>query len=495
MIQRLLSSFGGIAFVLSLAQLGNGCGQGSQRQSSALVQQGADKGKNTTIAKEPEKPDPFLLEKEFAERIAVLFPESTPAEITKDRKEAFTNKIQWDKVYDRAFQFAGDFKPDQSATAQFKDQTRSALGGLDPIYGRRTDSPSSGNKLSDPVAWYVGWITRAIDNTSENWEPARRGSYQFLGIRHGTSESQTVATFRLILAGGKGVNYHDYILNRAKDKDGKEFAEAVDVFDYQNGETLSKALHREFVLTRPDTPEGLANEDRAYWDDRENVLKMRQLFEAGNFQGVLDTFGKLRLARDDQSVLILRLRAARNISRAEFNSAYEAFWRRGDRYVVPDPAVSLLAINEWLGFREYTKAMECVDNLDNALGEPVDTTFNKADPYLNVLRARVLLAGGQNYQRAERLAAGVLNAAGLDAKVLGKVAKYQAYDVCRQVASVAGGSQETRKAKVSALNEAGKLLQLKDLPKIYTRYELDEASGSYKKAVENARKQATGPNE
>jgi hypothetical protein len=507
MILRLMAASTATGAVLGIALM-TGCTQHSDAQGGppAQTQESSNTEKPTVPTKKAvsaNQPNSFAPEKEFAEkRIAKLFPdEAAKKEESAAAANAFPHVIARGRMFERALQFANAFQLDEALTTDFKGQIEKALDAPDPVDGPPRESTLEEIKFANPRAWYVGWNEHVLNNALAAPDLQRSGSYKFLGVRQKhfkSAELQTVATFRLILAGGNGVNYHDYLLARIKDKDGKatKEVEAVDVFDYQNGEFLSDAVRRDFILQGGDKlQKGLTADELSFWLDRTNLAEMNTKFDNVDFQGVVAIYRQLQpFVRADVSALILRLRAARTISEPEFRDAIAAFGERGPSSRNPDPALCLLSIDGWLRFRDYTKAKNCVDALDRVFGVPVDANVARNDPYLNILRAGILLAQGENYEEAARLVAQVFGAATEQSNAaLGKVAAYQAFEVRRQIAAMPGVSQEV-KPSTKDLTKAVEKLEL-NKAKGFAGYkeDLERARTRYKHSVDEARKEAAAP--
>ena len=221
----------------------------------------------------------FKKYEDVAAKIASLFPEDEPKKISyPDTKNQFVREILSSEFYRRVVPPAAGtpLANDPSASIQeFAVNVRHLFEGPDPVFGANAGTPSapaasaatSSGEKGMSQAWYAGWLARLIANTSVvgntpgGVDLARRGSYELLGIRKKTYDpadgEKIVATFRLILAGSRGVNYHDYIFKSITNDDARTtnlggenaVATVVDVYDYQNGELLSEAFRRDFILT------------------------------------------------------------------------------------------------------------------------------------------------------------------------------------------------------------------------------------------------------
>ena len=336
--------------------------------------------------------------------------------------------------------------------------------------------------------------------TPGNWTFRAGGSYELLGIRRKSYANQggekIVATFRLILAGSRGVTYHDYVFDgpvkgdssTADDTANNAPATVVDIYDYQSGEMLSEALRRDFILTDGDASTGgYSPSEHVLAADRENIKAFQQAFRDGSYAQCLDIYSKLLkpATKADPSVAILWLRAAGSLGFREFAGAYTALT---DQKIPPvrKSAVWLVSIDQWVRFGDYQRVKECVDGLDTTFGRDDKSQKPARDCYLNVLRASIAMRQG-DVKMAQSNLETVLEHASERICSLGQIAAYQAFELWRELS-------RNQFAVDGATNTAAqKAVDTWKLKEAYSPQQRNDAMLQYNAKIEQARQSANRP--
>jgi hypothetical protein len=272
--------------------------------------------------------------------------------------------------------------------ARFRERATERLAGgdaaLQSLLGDEAEQSLNQN-LTGPV----GFFQQVANHVAQG------GSYEFLRISSKLylDSPRTVAVFRLISSDGSGFNYHDYVLERTAGDANHRIVKAVDIYSYDHGEDLSRNVRRDIVSRHGELPQLSADDPMHGY--RENMSRIQQISDAvkrSDYQKAAGIFSALpETVKRDQSLLVMLLRAAANHGKEAFDSAYAAY--PGDYKTASDPrepgapARELLAIDGFLSFQDYGRALECVDNLERAVGDK--------DSYLNAARAGILIAAGE----------------------------------------------------------------------------------------------------
>jgi tetratricopeptide (TPR) repeat protein len=161
----------------------------------------------------------------------------------------------------------------------------------------------------------------------------------------------------------------------------------VDIYVYSSGEWFSQLIRRGFLPFASGaggrSPDGIEDGESLYLENLQNILKMTELYRAGNYKDALATFdglpGKLKRNRN---ILMQRFAIAVGAGGAEYDTAMHDL-----KTAFPDdPSLGLVLIDYHFNRGEYDQSLELIARLNEAVG---------GDPYLNFLRASVLFAAGR----------------------------------------------------------------------------------------------------
>jgi hypothetical protein len=179
-----------------------------------------------------------------------------------------------------------------------------------------------------------------------------------------------------------GVDYAEFALGRSADGQ----VRAVDVYFFSTADYFTTTLRGVLLPI-------IANESRSFVDklitgerdfvhDFPQVVKMAGLINQGKMREALAIVPSLKPeTRRQKTVLVNRLRAAQEIDDNEYSAVLEEF-----RHAYPkDPCLDLLLIDYYVLKKDFVRAKESTDRLDEAVG---------GDPYLAVLRADLNVAAG-----------------------------------------------------------------------------------------------------
>jgi tetratricopeptide (TPR) repeat protein len=268
--------------------------------------------------------------------------------------------------------------------AKFRERATDHLAGPNPELHRQLREQAD-QALVGPS----GLFQEITDNMAQG------GSYEFLRISYKRylDSPRAVAVFRLIRPDGSRFNYHDYVVDWATDDANHRVVKAIDVYSYQHGEDLSRTVRRDIIKKHEQSLR--VSTDDPLLEYQRNLTRIEQISNAlkkkSDYQRAMDIYNKLPDAvRRDQSLLVMMLRAAANYGRDAFKIAYDAY--PGDYKTAADPlepvapARELLAIDGFLYYGKNDLALDCVRNLERAVGDN--------DPYLKAVRAGILLTQG-----------------------------------------------------------------------------------------------------
>jgi hypothetical protein len=393
-----------VAFcVVSLGSSGCGGTSGAQpppRQKTPLVTGVTnDREKKSQAEAAPKSVSKRMID--AANSIAGLFPpdlQGVPEQAKKKIADNVAELIDFDQLFNTALRF-GD-KQDNAAQTLVNNFGKKCQGEIlsQTSEGTQTGPGGAG-------AWYVSYFARIFDDLlagKKAEDRQQQGSYTLLKTSDGHGQviraksydeargTLNVVTFRHILAGRTGVNYHDYALIESQGK-----AKVVDIYDYQNGEWMSEAIRRDFVMTYGGQLTNLlTDKDRPYWDYSGLLRAMRESFDQKRFPETLAAYSLIMsdVLKFDESVLVMRLRAAAMppITVEHLDQAQGSFDERQriKRDSSPNPAANLLLVGPYTAVQKYEQALRCVKNVGDFIADG-------GDPYLDVLKADVLISWGQ----------------------------------------------------------------------------------------------------
>ncbi len=262
---------------------------------------------------------------------------------------AFNDAINWDAILDRA---VGGISVDDRMKNGFRQ-------GVLQTVGQPQGLPS-----------------QIIQQTEQG------GDYKYLGTHMVGDEKRVV--FRLRLSGDRGVNYHD--MKVLKNEQGQ--TKAVDIYVLMSAEFMSKTLRRAFIPLAAEQSKSVFQKlTQAENDFVKNVTKfqkMTQLYRSGEFPQVETVYRSLPDSmQQEKNIMLIWLQAASQISDAKYANAIKDF----RRYHPNDPCVDIISIDSHILKGQYDEALQCIDRLDESVG---------GDPYLNVMRANIMLGKGDN---------------------------------------------------------------------------------------------------
>ena len=274
--------------------------------------------------------------------------------------QAFDASIAWDRLLDQATQ---GLPGAESARDSFVTEFRQSL--------------SHGSALARQV---VGVVSQG-------------GSYDLLRVQEVDGRSRPI--FRLVAHDGS-LNYHEMLLHR--NSDGSLVVE--DIYIFLSGETLSNTLRRVFVPTAYESAPAITSHltpvELEFVQHWEVITKFTEFLGPGQFAQALEVYqGMPASLQQDRTIMLMYIQAAMRLDEDVYAAAMEEF-----RRIYPhDPCVDILSIDSYAAADRYDSAMGCIDRLDQAVA---------GDPYLNVLRANLLISQG-DFETAQQLAQAALD--------------------------------------------------------------------------------------
>lgn len=266
----------------------------------------------------------------------------------KGDAHTFASQIDWDVIMDKVMEGV-------DAPQKFREAFRKGM----------MDSIEKPNTL-------VGIILAQVK---------RGGTYNLLRAR--VKQKHKTALFRLALANGGGVNYHEFTLSRRPD--GK--VRATDMYVVFTGESIIETFRHLYVPAAARTSQGLfarlTGADQDLVKGSEKILELSELSAAGRNREVLEAFDKLPDPyKKNKTMMLLRLKAAQGLDEKSYSEAIDRY-----REAFPgDASVDVHSIDGFYLMKQYDKAFAAIDRLD---------TFVGGDPYLNVIRAGMYTETGK----------------------------------------------------------------------------------------------------
>jgi len=188
----------------------------------------------------------------------------------------------------------------------------------------------------------------------------------------------------------RGVDYLDFEM--ARRAGGK--VRAIDVYVFISGERLSKLIRGFYLPLAANQSRSVLEKLLTNESDMVKALpKLKSLADAVREEKPKEALAIYNAlppgAKKDKSVMLLRLQAAQamnddGIYLAAMDDLAKTFPR--------DPCVELTAIDSLVIRKEYVKALAAIDRLEKSVG---------GDPYLNVIRAHILLEQGKPDEAAK----------------------------------------------------------------------------------------------
>lgn len=204
------------------------------------------------------------------------------------------------------------------------------------------------------------------------------GTYEFLELKK--SSSTVVAIFRMILPGGRGVNYHEYQLAKTKDKN----VIAADIYVYLAGETLSKSVRRNLITAMAENGDAskvnLSGTDKLMAENVSIIKDLTKALSEGNAEGARSLLLKLPAeVRADKALQTLTLNTYRK------SSAFATVVEQVRKSNPDDVFMEMLAIDAFASQKKYDEAIKAINKVSTRVG---------GDPYLMVLKGRMELKKG-----------------------------------------------------------------------------------------------------
>ncbi|HEX4149479.1 MAG TPA: hypothetical protein VHY20_10845, partial [Pirellulales bacterium] len=241
--------------------------------------------------------------------------------------------------------------------------------------------------IAAPPASQQRFIERGLQAAHDNRSFSARlvqtiklgGKLRFLRIHSAGADRRVL--FRLVRQDG-GLGYFDFVLQH----DPLGQVRIIDVDALQDGQLLSQILRETYLQTlATDDPRivaSLVGDDRDLAEAAPQLAIIGGFRKAGHFPEALRAFDELpREVRSRKVFQRLHVAVAEGLGGKVYAEALEQFRRRYPE----DPSVALLAGDYYLRTKQYDQAAACIRLLD----------ADVADPYLDVMLARLYLQAGQ----------------------------------------------------------------------------------------------------
>lgn len=200
------------------------------------------------------------------------------------------------------------------------------------------------------------------------------GSYEFMKLAK--NDRTVVAIFRMLLPGGRGVNYHEYSLAKTKTGD----VVASDVYVYLTGEPLSDSIRRNLVTALGQDNKNLVKlegNDRLLADNVKTIEELTTALQKNDAKTAREKILALpKNLRTDKAILALTLNVYRN------STAFGTVLAGVRKSHPKDVFMDMISIDIWARQKKYDLAIESIERIRKRVGD---------DPYLKVLEGRMLL--------------------------------------------------------------------------------------------------------
>lgn len=169
---------------------------------------------------------------------------------------------------------------------------------------------------------------------------------------------------------------------------------ATEVYRYSQGQTISQGLQSgariAFVNVLSESAEVVDPRLAEYVRHRQTVVKMMMYMQQRQPHQALAAYDSLPpTLRKDKFLLLVRHRVATSLGGEPLALAC-----RDLQEAYPnDPCIDFLMLRRWLEEGQTDKALAAIDRIDHAVG---------GDPYLNTLRANILVHSGQSQEARRR---------------------------------------------------------------------------------------------
>jgi hypothetical protein len=296
-------------------------------------------------------------QKKVSEHDCRQFAQAVVQAVAAGDSAAFNTLIDWDSILKTA-----------TAGLGIPDREISEL-----IRGMRTSVVSEG-----------GLASQLIQNS--------QAGGQFAFIRTREKHERQVVLFRFLRPTSQGgVSYYEFAVNRGPDGASR----AEEVWPYGSAEYISTTIRRMVLPLAASKSrtflDKLLTDEQDYVRDFPKLVSIIEAMKAGKMKEAVAQLKELRPeTRKNKSVLLLRLRAAQEADDQEYAATLTEF-----RKLFPkDPCLDLLSIDYYTINKDFTRALECIDQLEESVG---------GDPYLTFMRAGVVNERGDRAE-ARRLA-------------------------------------------------------------------------------------------
>jgi tetratricopeptide (TPR) repeat protein len=211
------------------------------------------------------------------------------------------------------------------------------------------------------------------------------GEFSLLRMRQ--TDQLPCALFRL--NSDQGLNYLEVALGQNR----TGAVVMVDLYIYVLGEWFSRTARRAALPLLADGGKTmlakLSGTENEFVQNLPKLQQAQTLFRSGAAKQAWDIFGQLPAGlREEKFILVQQYAAAKQLGEEQQLEVLEQMYRLFPR----DPCMNLLMVDGWVMKKKFTAALSTLDRLDQAVG---------GDPYLDVLRAGILLQSGDTAKAKE----------------------------------------------------------------------------------------------
>ncbi|HEV8069357.1 MAG TPA: hypothetical protein VGP76_16570 [Planctomycetaceae bacterium] len=205
-------------------------------------------------------------------------------------------------------------------------------------------------------------------------------TYEFLRCREVAGSREV--EFRFLLP-KKGLNYHAFRLVMSDNGS----VRACDWYVFLMGQWQSETLRQTFLPLANTWAKGgahlIAPAEREFVTHMNDVGAIVECYQKKEFRQALEIYrGLPESVKKNKVVFTIRFSAAQALGGDEQRRAIEEY----RQFYPTDAAIDLILLDDLLAKKSFDKALAGVDRIDKAVG---------GDPYLKVIRARILLKQGQ----------------------------------------------------------------------------------------------------